>query len=232
MAYDIDRQYSKEDIGKGQWCRNRRALTPDKRRHSPSYDDEGDPGQAWYEGFGVIKEAAYCTFGDCTDTDRKIWEKFTQNFFLRTFNPAVANLRQAVPTPHSDLVRTSLSEAGAVNKSFNAHLSQVRRDDHGFWSPMALHSDIEGLINHMDEAACQLDFVISPLMVAVGRGDLAPSGPKEILPTGAPGGKKWIDGGAGGGGAPPKEEGSLGTKAVGVVLLGGALYFGYKVLTE
>jgi len=105
----------------------------------------------------------------------------------------------------------------------------VNKADPGFWSPMDLSEAIEGTINHLDEAACQRDMVIDPLLEVVAGRPGKTSGPAHIGPTSAPGGGPWI-----GGRKPPEKNGgsSPGMIAVGVIFLGAASYFGYKVLTE
>jgi hypothetical protein len=229
MAYDITKSYSNWDEGEGtvgRACRNRKVLSPDGRRHSPSYDDEGETGGAWHE-WGIADDA-YCTFGGCTKTDRTVWEKFTERFFSSKFKPALDNLKQSGLI--SDEAKKAIKNGDDLVASYNAHTAHVRKINPGFWSPMDLSEAIEGTINHLDEAACQRDFVIDPLLeVVAGRPGKA-SGPAHIPVTGAPGGGAWINGG--GRKPPPKEGASPGMIAVGVVLLGAASYFGYKVLTE
>lgn len=235
MAYDINRVYSdyEAEIGLvGEFCRNRRSLTPEHRRHSPSYDNEGEPGTVWHE-WGIADDA-YCTFGGCTKTDRTAWEKFTERFFRTKFKPGLEALRKQKLL--SDEAKKALKNGDDLIASYNRHKVWVRKVDPGFWSPMDLSQAIEGTINHLDEAACQKDMVIDPTLAFIaGRPGLA-GGPAHVVPTAAPGGGPWIGGGGGGGGggrpAPKNGGSSPGMIAVGVIFLGAASYFGYKVLTE
>lgn len=228
MAYDINRRYStyEDEIGRvGEFCRNRKSLTPDGRRHSPSYNNKGGRGTAWYE-FG-IDDDAYCTFGGCTKTDRVAWEKFTARFFRTQFKPSLEALK--VSGTLSDEVKRAIRNGDDLITSYNRHQAWTRRTDPGFWSPMDLHDAIGGTINHLDEAACQKDMVIDPLLRFIAGRPGKAGGPVEIAPTAAPGGRRWI-----GSGPPTRAQNgtSTGATALGVIALGAAAYFGYKVLTE
>lgn len=229
MAYNINRPYNPEyeaEIGKvGEYCRNRIKLTPDGRRHSPSYDDEGDPGTLWHE-WGVADDA-YCTFGGCTKTDLTAWEGFTDRFFSKNFKPALNNLRRQQLI--ADVAKKAIKNGDELVASYNMHKAWVRKVDPGFWSPMDLSQAIEGTINHLDEAACQMDMVINPIIAVIaGRPGLA-GGPAHVSPTKAPGNRDWINGGK----PSPKNGGaSPAMIGLGVVALGAASYFAFKVLTE
>jgi len=220
---------------KGDMCRNREGPVQggSTRRKSPFYDNEGDPGVAWYE---LSEVDAMCTFGTCTGTDSEAWLAATKTFFDREFKPAYEQLKSVAGSsgmPMTDSQTRAIQESQQLIEEWERHRKAVNANPPSAFSRFYLLDTLKTTVNFFDEAACRLENDLLPEIESIRPGLVEPPAVTPVGPP--PGGGKWIrPGHAGGAGSapPPKNEKSMASTALGVVALGAAGYFAFKVLTE
>lgn len=225
MGYDILRWE------RGKMCRNRSHVTgPERRRHSPVYDDDGDPGNGWLE---MGDADVMCTAGYCTGTDSEVWLRATNVFFEKKFRPGYDKLKTVIASsgmPGTDPQRRVLDDAKQLMDGWQKHQAAVKADPPSVWNAFRLWGVIETTVNYFDEGSCLLENDIDVEICKIRPGLCGQKNEEGLLGP-APGGGPWVGGGRRPG-QPPKPPASPAAIAAGVVLLGAASYFGFKVLTE
>lgn len=215
-------------------CSNRDIVNADKRLYSPRYDFEGDEGLAWYE---LIDADAMCFWGMCDHSSYNTWVKATDRYINDTLVPHYKKiLARAEAVYGGAAFPVSLSDRfNKVVEIVEAWKAAGYRADKGisddFMHPLATWwwGEIRQIIDYFDQAACafdELDLIAVDELKQPSLAKGAPARTLEHVEGGYLGGK----GGLGEGQKPPGKS-PLGM-AVGIVAIGAAGYFGYKVLTE
>jgi len=214
-------------------CSNRDIVNAQKRLYSPRYDFEGDDGLAWYE---LIDADAMCFWGMCDHDSYNAWVKATDRYINDTLVPHYKKVLSRAEAVHGGAAfPVELTDRfNKVEDAVNSWQSAGYRADKG-WSDDFRHpfatwwwGEIRKIIDYFDEAACQFDQLDDIAAHALKQPSLAKGAPIRQL--------EHVEGGyLGGHGGPSgkaKGERSVLGMAVGVVAIGAAGYFGYKVLTE
>lgn len=214
-------------------CSNRDIVNADKRLYSPRYDFEGDEGLAWYE---LIDADAMCFWGVCNHDSYNAWVKAINAYIDK----------QLVPHYEKILARANAISGGAtlpvaLGDKFNKVEEAIQSwRDAGYKADKTMADDfshpvatwwwgeIRKIIDYFDAAACQFDALDEIAVNDLKQASLAKGAPTRQL--------EHVEGGylGGKGGAAPgaKAQGSSTMTAVGIVAIGAAGYFGFKVLTE
>lgn len=219
-------------------CSNREIVHADKRLHSPNYDDEGDPGLNWYE---LIDADAMCFWGMCGHDSYNAWVKATDAYingegkykltghYLEVKARAEAMLGgAALPLDLSDKFNEIVALINAWNEA-GYRPDKTLADD--FRHPIATYwwGEIRQIIEYFDRAACLYDELDRVAIEVLKQPSLAKGAPVRTLEE-IPGGYLGGHGGPSGD-AKPSGRSPLGM-AVGIIAIGAAGYFGFKVLTE
>jgi len=219
---------------KGVNCRNRLVVHAENRLHSPFYDWEGEAGLA-QSSFEFIDADAMCFWGICDSDSYNAWVSATQAYFddvlvphyKKTLGAAEAHFGSA---PIRIDILDRLDKIKKLIREWDEEGLEPNKD----WSDNLMHPFdpywwglIRGVITYFDEAACAVDELDTILAEDLKRPSAAKGVPKRTLeasPTGS-----YLDGSGG----PSPSGGDNGvSKGIGIVALGAAAYFGYKVLTE
>ncbi len=218
-------------------CRNRLVVHAENRLYSPRYDWEGADGLA-QTSFEFIDADAMCFWGVCDSDSYNAWVKATEKYING----------ELVPHYKKVLARANAQAAGAPLKTelqdkFNKIKAFIQKwDDAGYepnkdWTDTLSHpfatywwGEIRSIIEYFDEAACYfdtLDVIAADDLLSPALAKGAPKRTLEPSPTGS-----YLDGSGGPSGGGGGGSSSFATKAVGIMAIGAAGYFGFKVLTE
>lgn len=224
---------------KGANCRNRRVVHVDERLHSPHYDWEGDDGLAW-SSFELMDKDAMCFWNICDHDSYNAWAEATDNYIQNTLIPQynkVVNIGkgyyQDAPFPVS--VSDRLDRIQEFIESWeNSGISPNKKWYDDFKHPVQpyWYGEIRGIITYFDDAACYVDELNNICANDFKRPSCATTPPKWTLEPAPTASGSYLDGSGGpspGNGKPGKS--GLST-AVGIMAIGAAGYFGFKVLTE
>jgi hypothetical protein len=201
-------------------CRNRNIVNVENRLVSPFYDAEGDDGGAWHE-FGSIGGAA-CYYGWCTGDSYQAWVDAANKYFNdklvpqynRVYRIAMGDDGSAANLPQ--IARDRLMVVRDFIDDWKA--SPPNRDEYTETAPnWVWKSRVEEIAKCFDEAACKYDDLDKILTMDLGHAG-GQAGYSEDPLIGHASAKGGSSSGIG--------------KAMGVVALGAAAYFGFKVLTE
>jgi len=216
--------------------RNRNVVNAENRLYSPEYDWEGDPGLA-LSSFEVIDADAMCYWWGCGHDSYNAWVKATNAYIEERLVPhynKVLGRAQGVysgaPLPqHLQDRFNKIEEFIRSWEEADYRPTKTLADD--FLHPLQPYwwGEIRSIIAYFDDAALYFDE-----LNAIAAGELkSPAladGPPRRTFTPSPTGS-YFDGSGG----PNQGGGNSGSglgKAVGIMALGGAMYFGFKVLTE
>ena len=214
-------------------CSNRDIVNAEKRLYSPRYDFEGDDGLAWYE---LIDADAMCFWGMCDHSSYNAWVKATDRYINDTLEPHYKKILSraeavyggaAFPVELSDRFN---KVTDTINNWRQAGYKANKTIADDFRHPFAPHwwGEIRKIIDYFDEAACAFDQLDEIAAVELKQPSLAKGAPVRQL--------EHVEGGylGGHGGAAGQKQGgrSVVGMAVGIIAIGAAGYFGYKVLTE
>jgi hypothetical protein len=214
-------------------CKNRRVVNVEGRLYSPAYDFEGDDGRAWHE---LGEGDAMCFFGVCSPASYNSWATATANFFedelVPHYNLALNKAKgisqgAPLPTPLQDKFNKVY---GFIKKWDESGIKPDKVYSDNFYHPITAYwvGEIRGIVNYFDEAACMVDYLDVILAVDLNSPAAAKGVPMRTLE--APPGGSYLDGS---GGRMSSDKGSSFTsKAIGIMAIGAAGYFGFKVLTE
>jgi len=224
-------------------CQDRKVVHVNNRLHSYDYD------RAWYE-FGP--EDAQCYLGLCNPRAYSDWRKAAMRYIDESLRPHFLEIQQdtsdalgsLVPPAHIDKKFKEISEFldewdEITERPFeDGGLPEINNIRAGFWNPLRAfwNGKIIEVVKYFDDAACYFADLndiakgYSPGSVKKPRGRVAKTAPDGGSWLNRSDSDKGIGGGGGGGGGGISTNTAL--SAVGVIAIGGALYFGYKVLTE
>lgn len=216
-------------------CSNRDVVNVENRLFSPAYDDEGDPGSAWYEFFD---SDAMCFLRMCSHEDYNAWAKATDQYINGTGSQQltghynkILNRAKAVyggaafPLDLSDKFKKVQDH---INEWNDAGYKANKTIGDDFLHPLRVYweGQVREIINYYDEAACLFDSLDEIAVKDLKQPSIAQGGPVRSVED-VPGGYLGGSGGPGG----KKKPSGLGM-AVGLFAIGAAGYFGYKILTE
>ncbi len=214
-------------------CSNRDIVNADNRLYSPRYDFEGEEGAAWYE---LIDADAMCFWGACYHGSYNAWVKATNAYIDNQLAPHYKKIVSRA---------NAISGGAALPVSLTDKLNKVEDviqswRDAGYKADKTIGDDfahpvstwwwgeIRKIIDYFDAAACQFDALDLIAVEDLNQASLAKGAPKRQL--------EHVEGGylGGKGGSPAsgKDGGSAIGTAVGIIAIGAAGYFGFKVLTE
>lgn len=217
-------------------CSNRSVVVAAGSLHSPKYDDERDPGTAWYE-MGLDANAM-CFWGMCDHKSYNAWVTATDKYINGTYKKQLkGHLHEAQDAAHAAYgglafpveVYDRFKAVAELINEWNAtdyYPNKTWKDD--FRHPFATYwwGQIRQIIDYFDRAACLYDTLDDILIEDLKRPSLAGGAPVMTLED-MPGGYLGGSGGASG-----TKSRSPAMMAVGIMAIGAAGYFGYKVLTE
>lgn len=222
---------SEEDLN----CKNRRVVNVGDLLYSPAYDFERDPGLA-YSSFEIHDGAAMCYWNLCAPGSYNAWAVATANYIdnelVVKYNKVLGRAKSKyqggiLPQDVQDL----LNQVHDFIVSWDeADIKPNRTFSENFWHPTESYwnSEVRGIVNFFDEAACKVDILKNIADGPLESGALIAGAPQRTLEP-APGGGGYFKG-------PPtngdKGGGSTMGKALGIMAIGAAGYFGFKVLTE
>ncbi len=215
-------------------CSNRDIVNADKRLFSPRYDFEGDEGRAWYE---LHDGDAMCFWGMCDHDSYNAWAKATGRYINKTLIPHYKKILAraeaiyggaAFPVALSDRFN-KVVEVVAAWEASGIKPDKTVGDD--FVHPFAPYwfGEIRKVVDYFDQAACSFDDLDEIAITELKQPALAKGAPIRQLEH-VEGG--YLGGAGGPTGKPPPGDRSMVGMAVGIVAIGAAGYFGYKVLTE
>lgn len=213
--------------------RNREVVNVENRLYSPAYDFEGDDGLAWHE---LGDSDAMCFWGICSPASYNGWAKSTgayiENILVPHYKTVLSRAQGqyqggALPQDMQDLFNKvhdfilSWDEAGIKpDKTYWDNYSHPLNIQ---WQGM-----IRNIVTFFDDAAAQVDILDDIAAGPLNSKALVKGVPQRTLEP-APGGGGYFKG-------PPSDGGGNGGstmgKALGIMAIGAAGYFGFKVLTE
>jgi hypothetical protein len=211
-------------------CENKDVVNVANRLHSPFYDT------SWYQ---LHDGMAMCYWYRCGPEDVNAWFKATEKYYDETLIPLLARTRKradavyggaALPQKISDVfskVAGDIAAWSAFSDEFKppSLLNEFAHPHPDYWM-----GEAKEIVRFFDEAACRVDDLNDILELELDSAALAERPPlHQANPP--PDGNSWFEGDdarAGGGGSSV----GVGGTAVGLILVGAGLYFGYKVLTE
>lgn len=217
-------------------CSNREVVNVDTRLFSPRYDDEGKSDLPWY----ALRDAeAMCFWGICGYSSYNAWVNATNAYingaaatqltghYTKILNRA-KGLSGGAAFPIAlkdrfDKVVTVID--GWNNAGFEANKTMGDQFSHplGYW----WEGEMRKIIDHFDAAACAFDDLDS-IAIDLNQSSLVMGAPmREVEHV-----QGGYLGGHGGVSSTEKAGGSVVGTAVGLMALGAAGYFGFKVLTE
>lgn len=217
-------------------CRNREIVNAEGRLYSPKYDWEGADGLA-QSSFEFIDADAMCFWGVCDSDSYNAWAKATNKFiedklvvqYKKVLGRAQAHY-QGAPLPAD--MQDRFNNIAEFIQAWDESGIKPDKD----WSDTLLHpfapywwGKIRTIVEFFDDAACAYDELVDIAADELNSPALVPGLPKRTLepsPTGS-----YLDGSGGlipGGG----NSRSPTATALGIMAIGAAGYFGYKVLTE
>lgn len=212
-------------------CSNRNVVHADKL-YSPRYDFDREPGLAWYE---ITDSDAMCFWGMCNHRSYNAWVDATDEYINETLAPHYKKILSRAEGIYGgaalpiELVDRFNKVEEIVNdwESAGYKSNKTWRDD--FRNPFgpSWQGEIRQIIDHFDAAACAFDELDDIAANFLKQPALAKGAPVRQLEH-VEGGYLGGSGGGGGPGAPRSNW----TRALGIVAIGAAGYFGYKVLTE
>lgn len=213
-------------------CKNRKYVNAEGRLYSPEYDFEGDDGLAWYE---LTDMDAMCLLGICSHKSYNAWVKATDHYIYNVLTPHYKKVSSRAEAIYGGAVlpfelADKLNNVGLVItewKNADYRPNKAWKDDFST-SLLTWKGEIRKIIKHYDEAACAFDMLNDIAATDLKQPALAKGVPTQQYQP--------IEGGyLGGAGTLPgsgdQKKSSIG-RAVGILALGAAGYFGYKVLTE
>lgn len=217
---------------KGINCWNRDVVHVDHRLHSPVYDAEGNKGRPWW--FEPSDQHSLCYFGVCDYHSYNAWIDATDNYFVKLFIPHYNNVVGAANSQYGgaampqDLMDKLEQMADLINgwEAFDK-TKKVLKDQFFHTNPMYWLGETWKVSDFFDEMACQMDKLNEILVVDLKRKHMAKGAPSRTVEP--------VEGGFIGNpaGTESSVKGMSGVgMAVGLVALGAAGYFGFKVLTE
>ena len=235
--------YEKVDPGKlpkKGHCGNRDVVVADGRLHSPKYDDEGDSGGLlWDRAWSEFTEAeAMCYFGICGPRSYNAWITAADGYIFgdhpRQLRGHFHELKKramlnsgglAFPQSLTDKFQEVADFINEWNES--GYFADAEFKDN-FWHPTAAYwiGKTKPVIDYFDQAACLFDKLDKIALEEIDAPDLVRGAPvmtSEDVPGGYLGGD---------GGSVAEKKGSALALAAGIVIVGGATYFGYRLLTE
>ncbi len=215
-------------------CSNRDIVNADKRLYSPRYDFEGDEGLAWYE---LIDADAMCFWGMCDHDSYNAWVRATDKYINNVLVTHYKKVHSRAEAVYGGAVfPVALSDRfNKVVDLVDAWEAAGYRPDKS-WTDDFIHplstwwwGEIRKIIDYFDQAACLFDDLDEIAIEELKQPSLAKGAPKRQL--------EHVEGGyLGGVGGPAAVKknggGSMVGMAVGIVAIGAAGYFGFKVLTE
>lgn len=221
-------------------ARNRKVVHADHRLYSPAYDWEGDDGLA-QSSFEFFDSDAMCFFGICGPWSYNAWAKSTDEYihgvleaqYKKKVLPGLDSLFQGAPVPQDlqdtmnkvdDLIR-SWDDAGY--KPDKTQLDKFAHPTTMWWS-----GQIRGIIDYFDRAACMVDVLDAITIDVIKRPGMAIGQPDRVLRPSPTVSGSYLDGSGGPGSSNDGGNTSFAGKAVGIMAIGAAGYFGFKVLTE
>lgn len=222
---------------KGENCWNRQIVNVDHRLHSPFYDWDGDEGLA-QSSFEFTDADAMCFWGVCSHSSYNAWVDATDEYienvlvphYKKTFGAAKAHFGGAP-------IRVDILDRLNKIKSFIQSWDEAGYQSNKQWYDDMKHpfapywwGEIRGIITYFDDAACYVDELDKILAEDLKRPSAAVGVPPRTLhpsPTGS-----YLDGSGGPSGSGSGGGRSATTTGIGIMAIGAAAYFGYKVLTE
>ncbi len=215
-------------------CRNRQVVNVENRLYSPAYDFEGDDGLA-QSSFEFFDSDAMCFWGICSPMSYNGWAKSTGKYiedelvphYKRVLGRANAVYEGGIlPQEIQDLFNNT---AAFIKSWDDSGIKPDKSYADNFSNPLNIQwfGMIRNIVDFFDEAACQVDILDDIASGPLNSKALAKGAPKRTLEP-APGGGGYFDG-------PPSDGGKGGStmgKALGIMAIGAAGYFGFKVLTE
>lgn len=212
-------------------CKNKNVVNVDDRLHSPFYDT------SWYQ---FHDGAAMCYWQTCGPEDVNAWFKAAEAYYNNSLIPLLSRTQKradavyggaALPLKISDILNKVKADISAWNAFVDEFEAPSFLDEFSHPHPKYWTGEAKSVVRFFDEAACRVDDLNDILELELDSAALAERPPlHEVRPP--PDGNSWFEGsdaGTGGGGG--SGLGTTGT-AIGLILAGAGLYFGYKVLTE
>lgn len=217
------------------FCKNRNVVNVDERLYSPFYDSNGKDGLHWHESLFApfrAEDFVMCYWSICDYESYNGWAKATNDYITLKLLPFYkkvlnrANIKyDGAPLPQP--LRDSFNKVEELAESWNA--SGIKPDktrSDVFSHPLSTYwsGEIKSIIRYFDSAACEYDG-LNALSREIGSPELAKKVPGSAVvpsPTGS-----YFDGSGG-----PSPSPVSTSSVLGFVALGGAAYFGFKVLTE
>jgi len=210
------------------------------RLHSPDYDSEGEDGLA-YSSFEFFDDDAMCFWGICGPWSYNAWVEATNKYIneqlVVQYNKVFAraeNHLQGAPLPQAmqDKFNKVMDAIKAWEEAgYKPNMTQLDKFAHPislWWS-----SQIRAIIAHFDDAACSFDILNNIAEVDLNSPALAKGAPTRTLEPSPTASGSYLDGSGGpSNGKKGGSEGGVLGPALGIMALGGAAYFGFKVLTE
>ena len=213
-------------------CRNRNIVNVDNRLYSPFYDWEGDDGLAWYE---FADRNAMCLFTMCDHDSYNAWAKATDEYIQGRLLPFYEDVLGRAKSKYSGApmplpLTDKFNQVKKIIDEWNAsgiEPDKTLGDDFAHPVNSWWVGKIKEIIKYFDEAACMFDKLNDIAATDLESPELAQGVPEHTItpsPTGS-----YFDGSGG----PSKGDSKSSTTSIlGAVALGGAAYFGFKVLTE
>ena len=218
---------------KGENRRNRNVVNVDNRLYSPAYDWEGDDGLEWYE---LSDGDAMCYFRSCDFTSYNAWLKATDKYFNNVLIPHYNSvLKRAEAVYGGAAFGTDIADRfNKISKLINAwdNFDKTKKTIfENYLNPFTIYwrGKTREIVNFFDDAASAVDELNDIAVNDLKSKHLAETPPARTLDP--------IEGGFLGGSGGPKQEAKGGTMStiglgIGLIAIGAAGYFGYKVLTE
>jgi hypothetical protein len=219
-------------------ARNREVVHVDHRLHSPAYDWDGDDGLA-QSTFEFFDADAMCFFGICGPWSYNGWVKSTNNYIHnvleKQYEKVIKKIKghyQGAPVPMD--LQEELNNVEALIQSWdNANYRPNKDQLDKFAHPTSMwwSGQIRAIIDYFDAAACKVDVLDAIAVELLNSPAIAIGDPRRVLKKSPTSSGVYLDGSGG-----PSQGGSSNTSfaasAIGIMALGAAGYFGFKVLTE
>jgi hypothetical protein len=222
---------------KGDKCRNRSIVNVDERLFSPHYDWDGEDGLA-QSTFEFIDADAMCFWGICGSASYNAWVEATNAFIEKKLVPHYKEVLGIAKgyfggAPIRVDILDRLNKIEDFIKSWDeADYKPNKRWYDDMKNPFAPYwwGEIRVIVTYFDDAACYFDELDKIVAVDLKRPSAAEGVPQRTLepsPTGS-----YLDGSGGPSPGNGKSGKSGMSTAIGIMAIGAAGYFGFKVLTE
>lgn len=222
-------------------ARNRDVVHVDHRLHSPAYDWDGDDGLA-QSRFEFFDSDAMCFFGICGPWSYNGWVRATDNYihgvleqqYKNKILPRIKGQYQGAPIPMD--LQDQLDNVTGLIKSWDDANYRPNKDQlDKFAHPTSVwwSGQIRAIIDYFDKAACMVDILDAIAVENLNSPALALGEPNRVLKKSPTSSGSYLDGSGGPSGGSGSGGGAgFAAQAVGIMAIGGAAYFGFKVLTE